>query len=246
MAQSLDRGLRILDEIAAGRTTLGEISTSLGVHKSTVLRLLATLQQHHFVYREDASNYRLGRRLFSLASFALDSRQLIAQARDIMRRLGQSSGHASYLASLEGGELVVVGVASGRRALHPVVGVGDALSIHATAAGKVLLSDLAVSARDDLLGEPPLEACTERTITDAGDLNTQASRAASLGYAMELGEFLPHVNALAAPVRDSSGAIVASLALTVPSVSFSEAELTAFVPELLAAATEISSNLGWD
>src|SRR5215218_8484859 len=98
MSQSLDRGLRILDEIAAGRTTLTEMSESLDVHKSTVLRLLTRLQQHHFVYREDPLHYRLGRRLFDLASFALESREIAPLARPAMRRLTQETGNATYLA----------------------------------------------------------------------------------------------------------------------------------------------------
>ncbi len=246
MSQSLDRGLRILDEIAAGRTSLGEISQSLEVHKGTVLRLLATLQQHHFVYRDDPSHYHLGRRLFDLAAFALDGRQVVAHARDAMRRLGQATGRGSYLATLEGDEVVVVEVDPGRGALQTVPRIGEALPAHATASGKVLLSGLPPKRLDALLARLPLDALTDRTTTDFQAVRVEVAKVTSAGFALEFGEFQPHLDAVAAPVHDFAGTVVAALTVTVPSVSFAEQELTRYVPELLAAAAEASRELGWD
>src|SRR5687768_13325321 len=101
------------------------MSESLGVHKSTVLRLLTTLQQHHFVYREDAAHYRLGRRLFDLASFALESREIASIARPAMRRLAQATGHSVYLAVLEAGQSVVVEVSATPGRSHMALRVGE-------------------------------------------------------------------------------------------------------------------------
>jgi DNA-binding IclR family transcriptional regulator len=246
MSQSLDRGLRILDEIAAGRTSLGEIAQSLEVHKGTVLRLLTTLQQHHFVYRDDPSHYHLGRRLFDLAAFALDGRQVVAHARDAMRSLGQSTGRGSYLATLEGDEVVVVETDPGRNALQTVPRIGEALPAHATAGGKVLLAGLPAKRLDALLARLPLDGLTDRTATDVAAVRDEVAKVTSAGFALELGEFQPHLDAVAAPVRDFSGKVVAALAITVPSVSFAEQELTRYVPELLAGAAEASRELGWD
>lgn len=246
MSQSLDRGLRILDEIAAGRNNLGEISKSLGVHKGTVLRLLTTLQQHHFVYRDDPSHYHLGRRLFDLAAFALDARQVVAHAREAMRRVGQATGRGTYLATLEGDEVVVVEVDPGRGSLQALPRIGEALPPHATASGKVLVSGLSAAKLDALLARLELTVFTDRTATDAAAVREEAAKAASVGFALELGEFQPHLDSVAAPVKDFSGRVVAALAITVPSVSFAEQELTRYVPDLLASAAEVSRELGWD
>lgn len=246
MSQSLDRGLRILDEIAAGRTSLTEIAQSLEVHKATALRLLATLQQHHFVYRVDPSHYRLGRRLFDLAAFALDSRQVVARARAAMHTVAQATGRGCYLATLEDDEVVVVEVDSGRGFLQTLPRIGEALPLHATAGGKVLLSGLPTSRLDAHLSRIPLTAYTERTTTDIEVLRTMAATVAAEGFALEMGEFQPHLGAVAAPVRDFSGSVVAALAVTVPSVLFVEQELAKYVPDLLAGAAEASRELGWD
>ena len=244
MAQSLDRGLRILDEIAVGRTTLGEIADSLGVHKTTVLRLLATLQEHHLVYREDANHYRLGGRLFDLAAFALDSRQVVSQARGPMRRLAQSTGYGVYLATLEGGGAMVVEVAAGRGLLQTGLRVGVALPLHATASGKVLLSGLSVRKRVEVLVGYEFLAMTERTLGTRADLEAAVERATAQGFSLEVGEHELYVNAAAAPVRDSTGGVVAALAVTVPGVYSEEGGLTRCIPALLAGAAEISHDLG--
>lgn len=247
MSQSLDRGLRILDEIAAGRTTLGEMSESLGVHKSTVLRLLVTLQQHHFVHREDAHHYALGRRLFDLAAFALESREVIALARPAMRRLQHAAGHSVYLATYETeeGVVVVVEVAAGRGPFQMAVRVGEALPLHATASGKTLAAALPEDELGAILARAPLQVFTARTIGDAESLNAELAKVTASGFALELAEHEDYINAVAAPVRDSNGRVVAAIALTAPLVSLDARGLTAFTPQLLAACDEVSRGLGW-
>lgn len=243
MSQSLDRGLRILDEIAAGRTTLTDMAESLGVHKSTVLRLLTTLQQHHFVHREDAHHYKLGRRLFDLASFALESREVVAIARPAMRRLRQTTGHSVYLATYEDGDAVVVEVAPARRPLQLALRVGEALPLHATASGKVLAAALPDDERDALLAGAPFRAYTERTLTDADALSAELAEVARAGVAFERAEYEDYMNTVAAPVHDSTGAVVAAMAVTAPVVALDEQGLSASSPRLLAACDEVSREL---
>lgn len=245
MSQSLDRGLRILDEIAAGRRTLTEMSESLGVHKSTVIRLLATLQQHHFVHREDQLHYQLGRRLFDLASFALESREVVALARSSMRQLMQSTGHAVYLATLEAGEVAVVEIAASRGPLHKVLRVGEGLPVHATASGKILLAGLGSEEVDEVLESASLRSFTGRTVVDRAAIRAQIESARSSGYALELAEHEEFVNAVAAPVRDFRGAVVAAMTLTLPAVALDARGMTGYVPQLLAACGEVSAELGW-
>jgi DNA-binding IclR family transcriptional regulator len=73
MAQSVDRALVILASLAEGPSSLEQAATRIGVHKSTALRLLRTLEEHGFVHRQSDYRYRLGGKLFSLAQLALES-----------------------------------------------------------------------------------------------------------------------------------------------------------------------------
>ncbi|TQM11712.1 IclR family transcriptional regulator [Pseudonocardia kunmingensis] len=234
MSQSLDRGLRILDEIAAGRTTLSDISESLGVHKSTVLRLLVTLQQHHFVHRADAHHYRLGRRLFDLASFAIESRDVASVARPAMDRLRDSTGGWVHLATHEEGEAVVVAVAAGRGPHAGPARVGEVLPLHAPATA-VLAAALPQEQMETLLGQ-----AVPRTEIDAV---RQAGFA--VGRADHRDEHRADVATVAAPVRDSTGAVVAAMTLTLPRSGVPTRVPPSGTPRLLEACDEVSRELGW-
>lgn len=245
MSQSLDRGLRILDEIAAGRTTLADISESLGVHKSTVLRLLGTLQQHHVVRREDEHHYALGRRLFDLASFALQSREVVAIARPAMRHLCQATGYSVYLATYEASEAVVVEVAAGRRPLQLALRVGEVLPLHATAGGKIFGAELSGEDRVAVLAQAPFTGHTAATLTDRDQVSAEWAKVRGSGLAHEVGEYGDYINAIAAPVRDSTGSVVAAMALTAPAVGRDHDGLEPVTPRLLAACAEVSLEMGW-
>ncbi len=143
MSQSLDRGLRILDEIVAGRTTLAEISESIGVHKSTVSRLLATLERQHFVYRSDDFQFHIGRKVFDLAHHTIEHPNIRAVALPLMNALSSRTRCPSFLARAEQGQAVVLAVvgseysARGEDAASPIR-VGDKLSMQSHAVGQVL------------------------------------------------------------------------------------------------------------
>ena len=77
MSPSLTKALRILVVLGEGPASLDELATALEVHKTTVLRLLRTLADEHFVHRDDHHRYRLGSRLFELSSRGLDQREVL-------------------------------------------------------------------------------------------------------------------------------------------------------------------------
>ena len=234
MSQSLDRGLRILDEIAAGRTTLADISESLGVHKSTVLRLLVTLQQHHFVHRADAHHYRLGRRLFDLASFAIESRDVASLARPAMDRLRESTGGAVHLATHEEGEAVVVAVAAGRAPQARPLRVGEVLALDAPATA-VLAAALPEAQVETLLGQAVRRS----------ELDGVREAGFAVGRADHRDDPRSDLATVAAPVRDSTGAVVAAMALTLPSSRAPTRTAAPGTPRLLEACDEVSRELGW-
>jgi len=237
VVQSLDRGLRILDEIAAGRTTLGSIADSLGVHKSTVLRLLATLQRHHFVQREDASHYRLGRRLYDLASFASDSRDAVGAADGPMRALAQHSGRAVYLAVLEGVEAVVA-LKHGPGGEPEPAQVGAPLPLPQTAAGQVLLAGLSSA-------EQALHLAAVH-VDQRADVEAALADAAASGFAVATDPDDASVRHVATEVRGSGARTVAALAVTGPSADLDEATVARLLPQLFETAAEISKELGGD
>lgn len=141
MIQSLDRGLRILDEIVAGRRTLTEMAASLDVHKSTVLRMLATLEQHHFVARRGEHDYVLGRRIADLAAYSTQSKDHMAAADRALKALVNDLGFPGHVTRLTDAGVIVVSERSGRRASSRVE-LGATLPLSRSAAGRVHLASL--------------------------------------------------------------------------------------------------------
>src|SRR5262245_29377308 len=97
-----------MQRLAAADMSLGELSVDLGVHKTTVLRLLRTLESHRMVQHDAQHRYRLGAGLFQLAQQALDERDIRQMAAPQLRKLNQEHGHTVHLAAYEGGEVVYV------------------------------------------------------------------------------------------------------------------------------------------
>lgn len=108
MSQSVSKALRILVELGAGQRSLAELADRLDVHKSTVLRLLRTMQDERFVFRDDAHRYHLGSRLFALSSLALEQREVRRIAAAHLAELNRRTGQTVHLAALEGDEVVYV------------------------------------------------------------------------------------------------------------------------------------------
>lgn len=182
MIQSLDRGLRILDEIVAGRRTLTEMAASLGVHKSTVLRMLATLEQHHFVARRGEHSYVLGRRIADLAVFSIQSRDNVAAADRALKGLVADLGFAGHVTKLTDAGVIVVSVRNGRRGASRVE-LGATLPLSRSAAGRVHLAAIhPVSWPSIVRAESPsaevaatLESLEEIRRTGLATLSTRSS-----------------------------------------------------------------------
>ncbi|WP_051426038.1 IclR family transcriptional regulator [Jiangella gansuensis] len=244
MSQSLDRGLRILDEIVAGRTTLTELSQALGVHKSTVLRLLTVLQQHHVVSRVGTSDYRLGHRLFDLAAFALESRDITASLHEPVRALATAAKSTAYAVVLDDGAGLVIDVADHTDRFAGLVQVGSTLPLHATAAGKVLLASMKPTELDGVLNRVASSTRGSSPL-DRAALLGELEKLRVSGIAQAHGEHPTTGLTVAAPVRDARGEVVAALAVIGGPAEQTRIDPRALLAQLLAATSNASARLGW-
>jgi DNA-binding IclR family transcriptional regulator len=238
--QSADKALAILAAFNEARPDVGvsELAGELGMHKSTVSRLLATLEKRGLVRRE-GDRFLPGFELARLGGLALRGLALVASARDSLERLAQ-----------EAGETVNLAVRDGDRALnvHQVqsehmVGVGDwtgrALPLHATANGKALLA----FGGDGLPRD--LARVTRKTITSRAELEAELERVRKAGFAVALEELELGLHAVAAPVFDCFGDCVAAVSVSAPVYRLPERGLPAAGELCIAAAEEISARLGY-
>src|SRR5690242_1078120 len=155
--QSVDRALSILEALArAGESGVTELAGSLGVHKSTAFRLVATLEAHGLVEQVDGrGKYRLGVGLLRLAGATTARLDVVQEARPISRKLAADTGETVNVAVLADRSALYLDQVAGQSALQSHNWVGQHIPLHATSNGKVLLSGLSSDEVDSRLPKLP-------------------------------------------------------------------------------------------
>ena len=215
---AIDRMMEVLAELErhAGGLTIRELTAMLKLPRTTVYRILNSLQGHEVVRRDDDGAYHLGRRLLSLAahtSTRFSDVNLAALCQPFLDKLAAELGEGIKLSVIDEEGILVLAAAQGRREYALTVAPGQRMPIYAGAAGKLLLAHLPLEAVDYWLSRP-LPAYTAKTITDPKRLRSELASIKRAGWAQDNGETAPSINAFAAPVlaRDRS----AAAALSVP------------------------------
>lgn len=243
--QSVERAVTILEILArAGEAGVTEMADEIGVHKSTAFRLVSTLEKSGLVEQaEDRGKYRLGVGLLRLAGATTARLDVVQEARPICRKLSSDTGETVNIAVLSDRSAFYLDQFSGSSALQPHNWVGQHIPLHATSNGKVLLSELP----DDELARivPSLPSYTENTITTKKRLRRELEEVRAQGYAIATDELEIGLAAMAAPIRNAHGDVIASLSISGPTFRLGESRLRELQPMLTDAATEVSHRLGW-
>ena len=243
--QSVDRALTILGILARlGEAGVTEIAAELGVHKSTAFRLVATLESHGMVEQnEERGKYRLGVGVLRLAGATTARLDVVQEARPICRKLAADSGETVNIAVLSDRSALYLDQVAGQSALQSHNWVGQHIPLHATSNGKVLLSGL----EGDRLGEVlrRLPSYTDATITRKAKLRQELERVRADGYAVAVDELEVGLSAVAAPIRNAHGDVIASMSVSGPTFRMPTEKLDRAVKLCVDAADEVSHRLGW-
>ncbi|MBF9130335.1 IclR family transcriptional regulator [Plantactinospora sp. S1510] len=247
MAQSIQRAIDLIRRSAEHPLTLTEASEVLGVHKSTALRILQTLETARFVRKTGTGTYVFGSGLIELSELALDSMDLRQFGTAHLRQLQRHTGHTVHLAQLTGNEIIYVDKVDSPAfdSVQLPSRVGRAVSIYASAVGKVILAYLPRAERDRLLSHVVFEQYTGTTLADRDRLEAELANVVERGWAADNGEHDAYVMCVAAPIRDSRGQVIAALSITAIEVIATLEQLKDNLPILLETATLISKELGY-
>lgn len=213
----IERMMEVLGELErhAGGLTIRELTQMLSFPRTTIYRILNTLQGHEVVRRADDGGYHLGRRLLSLAahtSTRFSEANLVAICQPLLDRLAAELGEGIKLSVIDDDGVLVLAAAQGRREYALTVASGQRMPIHSGAAGKMLLAYQSAEMTDYWLGRP-LPAYTSKTITDPQLLRGELARIRRQGWSEDRGENGPSIEAFAAPVLARDGSIVAALSV---------------------------------
>jgi DNA-binding IclR family transcriptional regulator len=244
---ALERGLKVLELFDRQHVELGppEIAKALKLPRTTVFRLTQTLEGLGFLERNGTA-FRLGPAVLRLGFEYLASLELTELARPVIERLRDETNCASQLVIRDGREVVVVLKAPSASMFASNVNIGSRFPAHATILGRTLLCELADDELARLYPERSLKSYSQSTPKSTADLRELLAEDRRRGYLMSEGFFERGICALAAPVRDQSGRIVAAVSLTLQRQSLEPRDLRdRLIDQVRAAAAQISQRLDY-
>ncbi|NKQ54871.1 helix-turn-helix domain-containing protein [Amycolatopsis sp. K13G38] len=242
---SVEKAFRLLQSFSAERSamTVSEAAAATGLTRATARRILLTLERLGFA-ETDGRSFRLTAGVLRLGYGYLAALPFWEHAQPHMRALSDELRESSSMATLDGGEIVYVARVPASRSMTITLNVGSRLPAYPTSMGRVLLAALPEPELRSYLDSTTLERLTPNTITDPDELRAELRRVAEQGFAVVDGEREEGIRSAAAPVRGSTGRVLAALNVSANAGRVSLEELRGrFVPRLLETAEAITKDI---
>lgn len=244
---SVRNAARLLKQFSSRDRELGvsELARRLDLGKSTVHRLLVTLTSENLLDQDEFSGkYRLGIAMHDLGAAVATRMDLHAAVIPPMERLRNITGETVQVSVLDGREVVYVERLDSPQTLRMFLEVGRRNDAHSTGTGKCLLAFLDEEQLSEVLRGWRLKKKTAVTITDQATLRKELKKIRRQGYATNINESEMGVTSVAAPIRDRSGSVVASMSVAGPEVRMVE-EMDKIIRSVIEAAAVASRQLGY-
>jgi IclR family transcriptional regulator, pca regulon regulatory protein len=243
--QSLDRGLAVIRAFGPDRErlSLSEVARATGLTRAAARRFLLTLVKLGYV-RNDGREFSLRPRVLELGYAYLSGIALPEVAMPHLEEISAKLHESSSISVLDGQNIVYVARVPTKRIMTVSISVGTKFPAYATSMGRVLLAGLSEADLEKYLAEADLEPFTANTVTDRARLREIVHEARLQGYAIVDQELEEGLRALAAPIRDSSGAVAAAINVSAHASRVSPDAMRAdLLPSLLEAASQIEADL---
>lgn len=242
-SQTLVRGLDVLEAVMAGATNLGTLSEILGLNRSTIHRLAATLVDRRYLSFAPRVGYALGPKLLELGFLARAQMSLPRIAREPMEALAAATGDTVHLGILDGFRALYLGKIPGSRRVEISSRIGERQPLRSTGLGKALILDESeerwrqfyeYEGRQGKRYNVPMDAWLSRMRDYARN-----------GCALDLEENEDRIRCVAAPVRDAGGMIVGAISVSSAAQYMDDERMRKLADDVRDAARRISENLGW-
>ena len=242
----MDKALDVLD--AVGGTSAGlsqvELGRRLSLPRTTLYRLLGTLVARDLLRRDPLRRvYCLGARCFEYARTAYAMPDLLAAASSELRALRDMTGETTYLAALDGLEVVVLDRCDGAHTQRSQAPVGQRRPLHGTSQGKAILAALPPERREVIVRELNLVAHTQHTLTDRRRLLAELKLTAQRGWSIDDEEIEAGKRCCGAPIVDSRGVVRGAISVAGPAFRLGLERIALLGPELAEAARRIGAQL---
>lgn len=238
-----ERALALLEAAAsAGRpATLKELETMCGLPTATTFRLCGRLQEQGYLMRDaDPRRFTVGPRLMRLGLEIVRAAGPANARRNVLAELVEAIGETCNLTCPSRGEVLYLDRVETKWPLRMALEPGSRVPIHCTASGKLFLAHMPGAQRDRVLAEAPLARHAPNTIVTTKALLQDLKKIVRRGYSADNEEFLAGLVAVAVPVHDNDGRVVAAVACHAPEARMSLAKLLQKRPLLEAAAARMA------
>lgn len=246
--QSVDRTLDVLEALATrrGATGISELSQLVGLHVSTVHRLLATLVDRGYVRQDpESSRYHLGSRIFTLSSAADLHLDLRLVARPYLERMMRASGETANLVTSSDDEVVYLDQVASMHLVKMFTAPGMRAPLYCTGTGKAMLAFRGAEFAERALARP-MKRYTPRTIVTRAALEAELAAIRERGYSVDNEEMEDGVRCLAVPVFDRRGECVGALSVSGPTTRMTAERVEKLAPQARQIAAELSRQLGFE
>ncbi|MFF2480174.1 IclR family transcriptional regulator [Paenibacillus sp. NPDC058071] len=236
--RAVDRALDILLCFTTGTDyAMTEIAEKVGLHKSTVHRMLATLEDKGFIERDPATDrYHLGIRVWELSAYlsTTDDPAVILQPE--MERLRDKLGETVSLYVRDGLERIRIQAVQSNQPVRRVAPVGARLPLYAGASSKVLLAYADAYVREQIMNDP-----TWLASIDPDPYKQQLEEILNQGYATSFEERESGVAAISAPIINRNGRLAAALSLSGPASRLTLALMREYAPIIMESAKRMGT-----
>lgn len=216
--RSLMRALNILDLFTADNPEIGVtgVSQRLGLNKATVSRLMRTLEAAGFLKKnEETEKYVLSNKFVKLSRICLAKIDLKTAAATYLKELSKKTNELIMIHIIKGEQRYCLDwIESTKPIRHVIEKEHVYASLHAGAAGKLLLAYLPHTQMKEIIKRTGLTKYTDKTITDPDQLKREIESIRKCGVAFSNGEHVPHAMTVSAPVRKWNGDVIAALSIS--------------------------------
>ena len=220
-----------------------QIAEQVGIHKSTVHRLLATLENKRFVQRDpDTGIYRLGIRLLQMAYLTLEQNDLRRVAAPFLRSLGELYQENIHLAVLDDTDVIFTYIIESSQRVKLAAAIGQRLPAFATASGKAILAFMPEKMVRSIL-DRGMPQWTPSTHISPNTFFEDIDSFKEQGFAISEQEYEAEINAVAAPIFDLEGQPIASVAVAGPAYRLTREHMIEIGPIVVATARQITQEI---
>ncbi|WP_170770086.1 IclR family transcriptional regulator [Ruegeria lacuscaerulensis] len=240
------RLLAILEEIARRGVAVkpSDLIETLGLAKPTIHRLLQTAEAEGFLQRDlDGRSFGPGPRLRQLSVNTVSSEHLRTARLAILRGVADEIGETCNLAIPDREGMIYLDRVETKWPLRIQLPIGTQVPFHCTASGKMYLSTLRQQVLDGYLAAGRLDAQTPHTLTEPEALRAEMNRISARNYSTDDEEFMSGMTAVAVPIQDETGRLVATLSVHAPTQRHELQGLLQFLPVLNGGAEKLSNLL---